>query len=74
MNKEIIEFGNTEIEKQIFHSYKNPIFINDVDIDNILISNKTSSGKTSYKYFIGYLVDDYKIKPLHIMLPKISAY
>ena len=26
-----------------------------------------------YKYFIGYLYDDYKIKPLY-MLPKTSAY
>ena len=26
------------------------------------------------KYFIGYLYDDYKIKPLHIMLHKTSAY
>ena len=27
-----------------------------------------------YKYFIGYLYDDYKIKPLYIMLPKTSVY
>ena len=26
------------------------------------------------KYLIGYLYDDCKIKPLHIMLPKMSAY
>ena len=30
--------------------------------------------KKSYKYFIGYLYDDYKIKPLHIMLPKTRAH
>ena len=28
--------------------------------------------KKSYEYFIGYLYD--KVKPLHIMLPKTSAY
>ena len=27
-----------------------------------------------YKYFIRYLYDDYKIKLLHIMLPKTKAY
>ena len=32
------------------------------------------SGKKNYKYFIGYKDDDYNIKPLHIMLPKTSAY
>ena len=30
--------------------------------------------KKNYKYLIGYLYDDYKIKPLHIMLSKPSAY
>ena len=28
----------------------------------------------NYKYFIGYLHDDYKINPLHIMLPETRAY
>ena len=26
------------------------------------------------KYFIGYLYNEYKVKPLHIMLPKTSVY
>ena len=30
--------------------------------------------KKNYKYFIGSLDDDYKIKPLHIILPKTSSY
>ena len=30
--------------------------------------------KKNYKYFVGYLYDDYKIKPLHIMIPKTKAY
>ena len=33
-----------------------------------------SSSEKNYKYFIGYLYNDYKVKPLHIMLPKTSAY
>ena len=46
-----------------------------VDINNVSESNKISSGEKSYqKYFIGYVCDDYKIKPLHIILPKTSAY
>ena len=31
-------------------------------------------GKKSYKYFIGYLYNDNKVKPLHIMLPETSGY
>ena len=30
--------------------------------------------KRNYKYFIGYSNDDYKVKPLQIMLPKTRAY
>ena len=30
--------------------------------------------KKNYKYFIDYLYNDHKVKPLHIMLPKTSAY
>ena len=75
MGKEI-KFNNTKIEKQKFHRYKNPMFFKDVDIDKILTSNKTSSVEKNYKYFIGYLDDDYNIKykPLCIMLPKRSTY
>ena len=28
----------------------------------------------NYKYFIGYLYIDHKVKPLHIILPKTSVY
>ena len=73
MCKEIM-FGNADIEKQRSHLYKNLTFFKDVDIDKILISNKTSSGEKNYKRFIGYLDDDYKIISLHIMIPKMSTY
>ena len=61
MGNEIITFGYIEIEK-------------DVDNDNILISYRTSSGDKSNKYFISYMDDYYKIKPLFIMLPKMTEY
>ena len=38
------------------------------------MSNKISSGEQNYKYFIGYLHDDYKFKPLGIIFPKTKAY
>ena len=46
----------------------------DVDIKKVLVSNKISFGEKNYKYFIGYLYNDNKVKTLHIMLPKTSAY
>ena len=53
---------------------KTPIFLKDVDIEKVLVSNKISFGEKNYKYLIGYLYNDNKVKPLHIMLPKASAY
>ena len=40
MSEEITGFSYIEIEKRRFHRFKNPILLNDVDIDNIFISNK----------------------------------
>ena len=46
----------------------------DVDIEKVLVSNNISFGEKNYKYFKGYLYNDHKVKPLHIMLPKTRAY
>ena len=58
MNKNLIMFGDIKIEKRKFHGHKNPILIDDVDIDKKLISNKVSFSEKNYKYFIGYKDDD----------------
>ena len=50
------------------------IVLDDVVINDILVSNKSSFGKKCQKYLNDYLYDDYKIKPLHIMLSKMKAY
>ena len=44
MGKEILKFCNIEIEEDKLYRYKNPIFLKDVDTNNILVSNKISSG------------------------------
>ena len=49
-------------------------FLEDVDIDKVLACNKISLAEKNSKYFIGYLHDDYKTKPLHIMVPRTSTY
>ena len=52
---------------------KSLIFKKDPDIEKVLVSNKISSGEKNYKYFIGYLCNDHRVKPLHIIFPKSSA-
>ena len=51
ISKEILTFGNIEIEKSKFYF-----------------------DEKHYSYFVGYLYNDYKVKSLHIILPKTSAY
>ena len=62
------------MRKNKFYCNKTPIFLKDVDIEKVLVSKKTYFEEKNYKYFIGYLYNDHKFKPLHIMLPKTSAY
>ena len=52
MDAKIIAFGDTEIEKQKFHNHKNPILIDDVDINKIMTSSEVLSGKKGFKYFL----------------------
>ena len=53
---------------------KSQFFLNDVDTDKMLVSNKVSCNEETYKYTIGYKDDDHKIKPSCIILWKTSAY
>ena len=38
MNKKIIKFEDTEIEEYILHQNENPILINNIDINKIILS------------------------------------
>ena len=69
MGKEKLTFDDTEKKITAKKSY----VLKDVDIEKVFVSNKTSPGEKSYKYFIGYLYDGYKVNQLHIILPKTSA-
>ena len=76
MGQKNLMFDDLELEKNNFYCHKNPIFLKDVDTEKVLVSNKISFGEKSYKYlyFISYLYNDHKVKPLHIMLPKTNPY
>ena len=73
MGKEIITFRDIEVEKRKFNDFKNLIFKNDVNIENILVPSKIFSGEKHYKYLISYL-DKNKIKPFRIVLSKTNVY
>ena len=76
MGKEILTFGNIEIEKSKCYCHITPTFfdISFVDIEKVLVSNNISFGEKRCNYFIGYLDNGNKVKPLNLMLPEASAY
>ena len=58
-------------KKEKFYAAKKPITIWDVNVDNMVMS-KLIETKTNSKHFIGYL--DEVIRPLVLMIPKMSGY
>ena len=59
-----------KLKKNKFDSY----FLGYVDIEEVLVSKKIYFFEKNYKYFIGYLYDNHKVKLLHIMIPKTNTY
>ena len=54
MKQEAVYFGENGIIKSAFHKNEKPNNINEVDIEEIVLSHKKSYGKDSFEYFIGY--------------------
>ena len=69
-----INFEDKKINKSNFYKNKKLFKIEDIDINNILVSKKESYGtKNSLKYFTGYNDDDV-IRPLCIKLSPMIGY
>ena len=74
MSGNSIKFNNKKIKKSDFYKNKTIFNINDIDINNILVSKKEKYGKyNSFQHFIGYN-DNNVIKPLYLELPQMTGY
>ena len=74
MSGKNITFNDKKIRKSAFYKNKNINNIEDIDVNNILVSKKESYGnKKLLKYFIGYNDNDI-IRPLCIRLPQMTGY
>ena len=62
MGKEILTSQDVEFEKNKFYRHKTPIFLKKRDQKVREISFKISFDEENYKYFIGYLNNDHKVK------------
>ena len=63
-----------KLKKNKFYINKTPIFLKYGDTEKVFVSSNVFFAVKNYKYFIGYLYNQNKVKPLHIMLPKTSAH
>ena len=63
-----------KLKKNKLCHHKSPIFLEDVNIEKVLVPKKISFRGKTYKYCIDCLYNDYKPKPLHKMLLKTSVY
>ena len=74
MSGKNINFNDKKIKKSIFYKNKTINNIEDINLNNILVSKKEPYGnKNSFKYFIGYYDNDV-IRPLCIRLPQMTGY
>ena len=74
MSGKDINFNDRKIKKSVFYKNKTINNIEDIDVNNILVSKKESYGnKNSVKYFIGYNDNDV-IRPLCIRLLHMTGY
>ena len=72
MSKETWKFDNVEINRKEFHTSKQSIALDLVNVNEILISDKFKHSDTGFKYFIGYR-DDNIVRPLCLILPQMSG-
>ena len=73
MRPKTIKFGDKEINRKEFHSSKQAIPLDSVDLDKIVVSNKWKTSDTTYKCLCGYLNNDV-IQPLCGILPQMNGY
>ena len=75
MGSKILSYGETAIIKSAFYKKTTSIKINEIEINRIVLFNKTSYGnKGSFKHYIGYRHTDGSLSPLNIRLPQLTGY
>ena len=73
MSEKKLQFDNIRFNKKEFHKFKQPINLELVNIDQIVVSDKFKHNDDGFKYFIGYKEGEI-VKPLCIILPQMSGY
>ena len=73
MSEKTLKFDNIRVNKKEFHKSKQPIDLDLVNVDQIVVSDKFKHSDDGFKYFIGYKEGEI-VKPLCIILPQMIGY
>ena len=73
MSGNTLKFNNIKLNKKEFHKSKQPIDLDLVTVNQIVVSYKFKHSDGDFKYFIGYQ-DNEIVKSLCIILPQMSGY
>ena len=73
MSEKRLKFDNVRVNKKEFHTSKQPINLDLVNVDQIVISEKFKHNDDGFQYYIGYKENEI-VKPLCIILPQMSGY
>ena len=72
ISEKTLKFDNIRVNENEFHKSKQPINLDLVNVNQIVISDKLKHTDDGFKYFIGYKGET--IKQLCIILPQMSGY
>ena len=72
MSEKALKFDNSRVSKKEFHKSRQPINVDLVNSDQIVVSSKFKHSDDGFKYFIGYKGGEI-VKPLCIILPQMSG-
>ena len=73
MSEVTLKFDNIRVNKKELHNSKQPINLDLVNVDQIVISDKFKHNDDGFKYFIGYKEGE-TVKSFQIVLPQMSGY
>ena len=73
MSEKTLKFDTIRVNKKEFHKSKQPISLDLVNVDQIVVSDKFKHNDDGFKYFIGYKEGEI-VKRLCIILPQMTEY
>ena len=73
MSEKTLKFDNIRVNKKEFHKSKQPINLDLINVDQIVVPDKFKHSDDGFKNFIGYKEGEI-VKLLCIVLPQMSGY